>query len=120
MTSTKPHSLDESKTITTFIDLVCININTNHQKSTLYLEKAILINKDQTKNLLIKKLNPNNVKTHYNLATLLEDHFEEYNLAKQHYEKALKLNPNDADVHYNLAILLQHHFEEYIHIMLTI
>ncbi len=48
-----------------------------------------------------------------NLAIFLKEHFQEYEKAKQYYEKAIELNPNLSEAYGNLAILLKDHFQEY-------
>ena len=39
--------------------------------------------------------------------------FDQYELAKQHYERALEINPNNPSVHIEFAILLKNHFDQF-------
>ncbi|MBS4029298.1 MAG: tetratricopeptide repeat protein [Ignavibacteriales bacterium] len=61
----------------------------------------------------IIQLYPNFFEATYNLAYLLDRHFQSYPKAKELYEKAIAINPNDADAYNNLAILLQQQFQDF-------
>merc|ERR1712224_444851 len=50
---------------------------------------------------------------HYNLGTLLDDHFKDYNGARSAYERAIEIDPNYANAHNNLGALLENHFKDY-------
>jgi Flp pilus assembly protein TadD len=43
---------------------------------------------------------------------LLDDHFQEYKLARKHYEQAPQIKTGDDEIITNLAVLLADHFQE--------
>jgi Tfp pilus assembly protein PilF len=55
----------------------------------------------------------NEVNVHFNLANLLATHFQEYQLAREHYEQVLQIMPDDTEAYNNLVVLLVDHFQEY-------
>merc|ERR1712194_667033 len=55
---------------------------------------------------------PNNVGTHLNFALLLQNNFQEYDLARQHLEKVLELDPKNKTAHQHFARLLRRHFPQ--------
>ena len=56
---------------------------------------------------------PDDAAARSNLAVLLEDAFEEYDEAREHYEGAIEIDPDYVNAHDNLANLLKTHFKEY-------
>ncbi len=87
------------------------------KKDTFYNLKAYL----ESKRKLFKKskyyylkaieLNPCYAKAHNNLAVLLAEEYKDYELAKEHYLKAIE--HNFAGAHYNMANLLKNEYKDY-------
>ena len=58
-------------------------------------------------------VNPNDTEALVDLANLLEDHFADYEGARERYEQALEIDPYEEDALNNLALLLQNRFSQF-------
>lgn len=50
---------------------------------------------------------------HWGLGEMYFCQLKNYNLAREHYEKALEINPRNAGAHYRFAELLEQHFNDF-------
>ena len=58
-------------------------------------------------------VNPNDTEALVDLANLLEDHFADYEGARQHFEQALEIDPYEEEALNNLGLLYQNRFSNY-------
>jgi len=62
---------------------------------------------------LLLKLYPQDAMAHNNLALILEEHYDEIDRARAHFEKAIEINSKDWVSHYNLGRILSFNYKEY-------